>query len=185
MRDVGVRLLAALPATVGTVDVAAGTLPRHEARAWRSAANLLAGTPLARQQALTLGVLLLVLAHGMATRRRLALHLGVAVLALTALGALRGRPVRLAVVGLLLLSLVVLRDRFVARPDVRRLRLAGLVAVAVSGLVLAGGGWDLAVHRDLPRVVGRAVLAGFTPTAPHTSLGAVLAVLVAAGGIVV
>jgi lysyl-tRNA synthetase class 2 len=185
MRDVGVRLLAALPATVGTVDVAAGTLPRHEARVWRSAANLLAGTPLARQQTLTLGVLLLVLAHGMATRRRLALHLGVAVLALTALGALRGRPVRLAVVGLLLLSLVVLRDRFVARPDVRRLRLAGLVAVAVSGLVLAGGGWDLAVHRDRPRVVGRAVLAGFTPTAPHTSLGAVLAVLVAAGGIVV
>jgi lysyl-tRNA synthetase class 2 len=185
MRDVGVRLLAALPATVGTVDVAAGTLPRHEARVWRSAANMLAGTPLARQQALTLGVLLLVLAHGVATRRRLALHLGVAVLAVTALGALRGRPVRLAVVGLLLVSLVVLRDRFVTRPDGRRLRLAGLVAVVVSGLVLAGGGWDLAVRRDQPRMVGRAVLAGFTPAAPHTSLGAVLAVLVAVGGVVV
>src|SRR5437899_869047 len=106
MRDVGVRVLAALPATVGTVDVAAGSLPSHHARVCRQAAELLAGTPLARQQALTMGVMLLVLAHGVATRRWLALHLGTAALALTALVALPGHPVRLAVLGAVLVVLV-------------------------------------------------------------------------------
>jgi lysyl-tRNA synthetase class 2 len=185
MRDVGVRVLAALPATVGTVDVAAGTLPAHHAAACRHAADMLAGTPLARQQALTLGVMLLVLAHGVASRRRLALHLGTVALALTAVVALPGHPVRLTVLGAVLVALVALRDEFVTRPDARRLRLAGLVAVAVFGLVATGSGWDLAVKRDHPRAVGQAVLAGFTPRMPHTALGPVLAVLVAAGGIVV
>ncbi len=185
MRDVGVRLLAALPASVGAVDVAAATMPHHHARVYRHAANLLAGTPLARQQALTLGLMLLVLAHGIATRRRLALHLGTVMLALTALGALRGHPLRLAVLGAVLVALVALRDEFTTRPDGRRLRLAGLVGVAVFGLVLAGSGWDLAVKRDQLRAVGQAALAGFTPGAPHAGLGPLLAVLVAAGGIAV
>jgi lysyl-tRNA synthetase class 2 len=185
MRDIGVRVLAALPATVGTVDVAAGTLPRHQARVWRQAADLLAGAPLARLQALTLGLLLLVLAHGIASRRRLALHLGTAVLVLTVVIALPGHPVRLTVLGAAIVALAALRDEFITPPDSGRLRMAGLVVVGVLGLVLAGSGWDLAVKRDHPRAVGQSVLAGFTRSMPHTSLGPVLAVLVAAGGIVV
>ena len=185
MRDVGVRMLAVLPATVGTIDVAAATMPHHHARVYRHAANMLAGTPLARQQALTLGVLLLILAHGVATRRRLALHLGTATLALTALGALHGHPLRLTVLGGVMVALVALREEFTTRPDGRRLRSAGLVGVAVLGLVLAGSSWDLAVRRDQFRSVGKAALAGFTPSTPHTTLGSVLAVLVAAGGIIV
>jgi lysyl-tRNA synthetase class 2 len=185
MRDMGVRVLAAVPATVGTVDVAAGVLPHHHARVCRQAADLLAGAPLARQQALTLGVLLLVLAHGVATRRRLALHLGTAAIVLTAVIALPGHPVRLTVLGAVLVTMAALREEFTTRPDARRLRTAGLVGVGVLGLVLAGGGWDLAVKRDRPRAVGQAVLAGFSPSVPHTSLGPVLAVLVAAGGIAV
>jgi lysylphosphatidylglycerol synthetase-like protein (DUF2156 family) len=185
MRDIGVRVLAALPATVGTVDVAAGALPRHHDRVWRQAANLLAGGPLARQQALTLGLLLLVLAHGIATRRRLALHLCTAALVLTAVIALPGHPVRLTVLGAALVALAALRDQFITPPDSGRLRMAGLVGVGILGLVLAGSGWDLAVKRDHPRAVGQSVLAGFTRSVPDTALGPVLAVLVAAGGIVV
>jgi lysylphosphatidylglycerol synthetase-like protein (DUF2156 family) len=185
MRDMGVRVLAALPATVGTVDVAAAVMPHHHSRVWRQAADLMAGTPLARQQALTLGVLLLVLAHGVATRRRLALHLGTAVLVLTAIVALPGHPVRLSVLGAVLVTMVALREQFTTRPDGRRVRTAGLVGVGVLGLVVAGGGWDLAVKRDHPRAVGQAALAGFTPTVPHTTLGPVLAVLVAVGGVAV
>jgi lysyl-tRNA synthetase class 2 len=185
MRGVGVRVLAALPAAVGTVDVVAATTPHQHARVCRHAANLLAGGPLPRQQALTLGLMLLILAHGLATRRRLALHLGIAALVLAAIGAMPGRPVRVAVFGTVLVVMVALRDEFPTRPDARRLRLAAGTALAVLLVVALGSGWDVATTQDRPRAVGRAVLAGFRPDPPHTHLGPVLAVLVAAGGIAV
>ena len=160
--------------------------PHHHARACRHAADMLAGTPLARQQALTLGVMLLVLAHGVATRRRLALHLGTAALALTAVVALPGHPVRLTVLGAVLVALVALRDEFATRPDARRLRLAGLVG---GGRVRAGRRRAAAgTSRSSGTIRARSARRCWPASrrACRTpSLGPVLAVLVAAGGIVV
>src|SRR5258706_11083243 len=104
MRVVGVRLLAALPATVGTVDIVAATAPHDSGRVYRHAANLLAGGHMPRPQALTIGLVLLILAHGVATRRRLALQLAIVALVLAALGAMPSRPVRGALIGALLVA---------------------------------------------------------------------------------
>jgi lysyl-tRNA synthetase class 2 len=189
MRSVRIRVLAGIPAAVGAVNIGAAVAPHGSGRVWRHAANLLDGGRMPRPQELTIGLLMLILAHGIAGRRRLALHLAIAGLGLAAVAlavsAMPGRPVRVVLVGALLVALVALRAEFPTRPDARRLRLAGQLGSGVMILVIAGSGWDLAVDRDRPRAVGHAMLAGFTTTTtPHTSFGRALSVLVAGGGVI-
>ncbi|WP_239133849.1 phosphatidylglycerol lysyltransferase domain-containing protein [Rugosimonospora africana] len=192
MHRVRLRVLATLPATIGTVDLATATVPHHCGRICRGAANLFAGGSMPRPQALTIGLVMVILAHGFAGRRRLSLHLAVAVLALAAVRAMPGDPVRVAVLGAVIVALVAMRDQFPTRPDARRLRLAAQLGAGVLILVVAGSGWDLAVDRAHPRAVGSAMLAGFItttserpPVASHFPIDPVLSMLVAAGGVVV
>lgn len=192
MRGVRVRVLAALPATVGTVDLANATAPDRCGRICRDAASMFAGGPMPRPQALTIGLVMVILAHGFAGRRRLSLHLAMAVLALAAVRAVPGQPLRVALLGAVIVVLFALREDFPTRPDARRLRLAAQVGVGVLIVVVAGSGWDLAVDRARPRAVGGAMLAGFitttterSPVASHFPIDAVLSMLVAAGGVAV
>jgi lysyl-tRNA synthetase class 2 len=189
MGSVRIRVLAGLPAAIGAVDIGAAIAPHGSGRMWRHAADVLAGGRMPRPQELTIGLLLLILAHGIAGRRRLALHVAIAALAIgtvaLAASAMPGRPLRIALLGALLVTLVALRAEFPTRPDIRRLRLAAQLGSGVLVLVVAGSGWDLAIDRDRPRAVGHAMLAGFTTsTAPHTSFGLALSVLVAGGGVI-
>ncbi len=161
MRVVGVRVLAAFAAIAGAVDIIAAT-PVHLGHVCRVLAIFLIGQPLTRPQALILGLLLLTVAHGVAGRRRLALHAALTGLAFVLLLTVPGPPLRVAALGGLMVALVALRDQFDTRPDQRRLRLAAEVGLAVVAIVLAAGGWDLAVNREHPRAVGETVLAGLT-----------------------
>ncbi|HEY2669718.1 MAG TPA: phosphatidylglycerol lysyltransferase domain-containing protein [Rugosimonospora sp.] len=192
MQGVHVRVLAAFPAAIGVIDLATATAPHHSGRICRHAASLFAGGPMPRPQALTIGLVMVILAHGAAGRRRLSLHLAMAALALAALRAMPGRPVRVTLLGAVLIGLFALRAEFPTRPDTRRLRLAAQLGAGVLILVVAGIGWELAVDRAGPRTVGSAMLADFiTTTAPpapitaHAAVGPALSVLVAGGGVVV
>ncbi len=186
MRVYAVRVLAAAAAALGLLHLLAGTVPPHGDRPWRHAVTLVDGAPTARPQAVLFGLLMLVLAHGLAGRRRLARQLAIAGLALAGVVSLHTGPVRVAALGAALLVLVALGAEFPARPDARRLRLAGQLGVGVLGLVGAGSGWILAVDRDRPRDIGQAVLAGFNAAdIPHMGHGGTLAVLAGSGGVAV
>ncbi|HKT00533.1 MAG TPA: hypothetical protein VJT31_13445, partial [Rugosimonospora sp.] len=181
MRVVGVRLLAAFAAAAGLLDILASTPPRL-GHTYRSAAMLLSGQPLTRPQALILGLILVTVAHGVAARRRLALHVALSGLTLYLLVLVPTAPVRVVGLGALMVALVALRQQFGTPPDQRRLRLAAEVGLSVVGLVLASGGWQLVVNREGARTVGASVLGGLLadPDA-HSSQGGLLAFLVATG----
>jgi lysyl-tRNA synthetase class 2 len=185
MRVVAIRMLAGLTATLGLIDLAAATAPHHPGRACRHAAAALTGASLARPQALVFGLLLLVLAHGIAGGRRLAQQLAIGGLVLAAIAAMPGRPGRVAVLGALMVGLVALRSEFPTRPDHHRVRLAGQLGLGVLVLVALGGGWGFAVDRDRPRAVGHTLLAAFTAAPPHSRPAELLSVLVITGGVVV
>jgi lysyl-tRNA synthetase class 2 len=185
MRVVGIRVLSAFAAVAGLVDLVAAT-PQHAGRVCRAAAVFLIGQPLTRPQALILGLLLLTVAHGVAGRRRLALHAALAGLALSMFATVPGAPVRVAAMGALMVALVALRDQFGTPPDHRRLRLAAEVGLAVVALVLVSGGWDLAVNRERPRAVGETVLAGLlADPVSHSAQSSLLAFLVTTGTVTV
>jgi lysylphosphatidylglycerol synthetase-like protein (DUF2156 family) len=185
MRLVGVRVFAALAAIVGMVDLVAAT-PRHLGHVCRGVAVFLLGQPLTRPQALILGLILLTVAHGVAGRRRLALHVAVGGLAVILAATVPGPPVRVVVLGALIMALIALRDQFGTRPDQRRLRLAAEVGLAVVAIVLLRGGWDLAVNREQPGTVGATVLAGLlADPVSHSAQAGLLAFLVTTGTVTV
>src|SRR5262245_55024976 len=185
MRVVGIRLLAAFAAVLGLVDLVAAT-PSHLGHACRSFAILLIGQPLTRPQALIMGLILLTVAHGVAGRRRLALHVALGGLALVLVATVPGPPPRVAALGGLVVAVVALRDQFGTPADQRRLRLAAEVGLALVAIVLASGGWDLAINREEPRTVGQTVLAGvLADPGSHSRLGGLLSFLVAVGTVTV
>jgi lysylphosphatidylglycerol synthetase-like protein (DUF2156 family) len=185
MRIVGVRVLAGFAAVVGLVNLVAAT-PSHLGHACRTLAVFLVGQPLTRPQALILGLLLLTVAHGVAGRRRLALHAALAGLVLSLLCTVPGPPLRVATLGGLMVALVALRDQFGTPPDQRRARLAAEVGLALVGLVLASGGWDVAVDRQGPRAAGETVLASlFADPVSHSAQSSLLAFLVTTGTVTV
>jgi lysylphosphatidylglycerol synthetase-like protein (DUF2156 family) len=185
MRGVGVRMLAAFAACLGLLDVLAAT-PHQLGRACHALAVFLLGQPLTRPQALILGLLWLTVAHGVAGRRRLALHAALGGLGLTLLATLPAAPVRVAALCGLLAALIALREEFATRPDHRRLRHAAEVGLAVLAVILVNSVWELAVDRLRPGAAGEAVLAGLTadPAAPANP-GGLLTALATAGTLTV
>jgi lysyl-tRNA synthetase class 2 len=185
VRVVGVRLLAAFAAIVGVVDLVAAT-PTPVGRACRTIAAFLMGQPLTRPQALILGLILITVAHGMAGRRRVAMHAALGGLALCLAAEVPAPPLRVAALGALMLVVVALRDQFATRPDQRRVRLAAEVGLAAVALVLVSGGWDIAVNRERPRVAGETLLAGLlADPMTHSAQGSLLAFLVTTGTVTV
>lgn len=122
--------------------------PRPElAGGWRSAAG----------GRLLLAATLVLLAHGLAGRRRLAQYLALALVTVaTMITPLH--PGRLALLAAILALLLPYGDGFMVRPDPRRLRTACAVAVVAAVAVLGRGVWE-AVGRDEPvRQAARAAL---------------------------
>jgi lysylphosphatidylglycerol synthetase-like protein (DUF2156 family) len=90
-----------------------------------------------------LALLLLLLAHGLAGRRRLALQMTVALLAIAVLPPVHRRELVLPVIALLLL----LPGRYPVRPDTQRLRAATVVAGGALVVVLGRALWETGRHR--------------------------------------
>ncbi|MET9348166.1 phosphatidylglycerol lysyltransferase domain-containing protein [Streptomyces termitum] len=129
-------------ALIGAVDIAAGVFPRFRASRVHALAEVLPGTlgPLSAALSLSVGVLLLLLAHGLKRRKRRAWRAAVLLLPL---GAAAQFVWRHSVLGALLsVALLVLlhhhRDQFAALPDPRsRWRaLANFVVLGASSLAL-------------------------------------------------
>jgi lysylphosphatidylglycerol synthetase-like protein (DUF2156 family) len=90
-----------------------------------------------------LALLLLLLAHGLAGRRRLALQMTLALVIFAILPPVHRRELLLPVaVGLLLLP-----GRYPVRPDSQRLRAATMVAGGALAVVLGRGLWEAGRHR--------------------------------------
>ena len=120
MRALALRLVLGTGVLVALLDLAASAAP--PAGRLDRAAEQVAGHAVDRPQALALGLGLLVLAGGIAGRRRLAMWVSIAALALTTAAALPHRPVRAAASGTLVVVLVALHEEFATRPDGWRTR---------------------------------------------------------------
>ncbi|MGW0824333.1 phosphatidylglycerol lysyltransferase domain-containing protein [Streptomyces sp. NPDC002845] len=142
-RPEAVPVLAARACTlVGLVDIAAGVFPRFRHSRMHALAEVLPGAlgPFAAALSLSVGVLLLLLAHGLRRRKRRAWRAAVALLPA---GAIAQFTYRHSLIGVLV-SLALLapllrhRDEFTALPDPRsRWRaLANFVLVGAGSLVL-------------------------------------------------
>ncbi|MFE4594320.1 phosphatidylglycerol lysyltransferase domain-containing protein [Streptomyces laurentii] len=123
---------------IGLIDVAAGVFPRFRASRMHAVAEVLPGTlgPLSAALSLSVGILLLLLAHGLKRDKRRAWRAAVVLLPLGAVAQFAWRhSVTGAVLSLALLALLVRhRGQFAALPDPRsRWR-------AVANFVLMGAG---------------------------------------------
>ncbi|MEU4272427.1 phosphatidylglycerol lysyltransferase domain-containing protein [Streptomyces sp. NPDC026092] len=139
---------------VGLIDIAAGVFPRFRASRMHALAEVLPGTlgPLSAALSLSVGVLLLLLAHGLKRHKRRAWR---AVVVLLPLGAVAQFVWRHSVLGALLsLALLALlvrhRDQFAALPDPRsRWKALANFVLMGAGSILLG----LVIVSAHPRVV--------------------------------
>jgi lysyl-tRNA synthetase class 2 len=162
---------AALFAVSGTllVGYAASAHP-----AWLDRVTLtVCGTDPSSSHALLLGLVLLVLAHGLSRRRRVDWVLGLGLVVWSVLTeavplAVRdpGEPWRLVPLALVLVALIRARERFSVEPDTHRLRQTAAVAAASSATLLLLGGGGLFAERTrfaeplaTPRDLGRQFVA--------------------------
>ncbi|CAM5392114.1 hypothetical protein SGLAM104S_00557 [Streptomyces glaucescens] len=135
-------LVARACALVGLLDIAAGVFPRFRYSRMHALAEVLPGAlgPFAAALALSAGVLLLLLAHGLKRRKRRAWRAAVALLPAGAVAQFAYRHSVLGVVISLALLAVLLRhrDQFAALPDPRsRWRaLANFVLMSAGSLAL-------------------------------------------------
>jgi lysylphosphatidylglycerol synthetase-like protein (DUF2156 family) len=173
MRSQGARLAGRLLTAGALALIAPGLLPREPAELER----IVGGTPPVLER-LSLAVTLLVLAHGLTGRRRLAQQVTLALVGLAAL-APPYRPDRLLLLGLLALLLLSSRGWFVARPDPGRLRAACLAAVVAVAVVLGRGMWMAARHGERPGQAAHAALP-VLPAEPNPSTRAFVVVVFAA-----
>jgi len=90
-----------------------------------------------------LALLVLLLAHGLAGRRRLALQVTVGLVVVAILPPVHRRELLLPVVAALLL----LPGRYAVRPDAQRLRAATVVAGAALAVVVGRAVWETGRHR--------------------------------------
>ncbi|MFJ3667543.1 phosphatidylglycerol lysyltransferase domain-containing protein [Streptomyces sp. NPDC090106] len=135
-------LVARACAVVGLLDIAAGVFPRFRHSRMHTLAEVLPGAlgPFAAALSLSVGVLLLLLAHGLRRRKRRAWRAAVALLPAGAVAQLTYRHSLVGVlISLALLApLLIHRDQFKALPDPRsRWRaLANFVLMGAGSLVL-------------------------------------------------
>lgn len=187
-------LVATASTLVGLLDVAAGVFPRFRHSRLHALAEVLPGAlgPFAAALAISAGVLLLVLAHGLRRRKRRAWRAAVVLLPLGALAQFAYRHSILGVVIPLLLLALLLRHRneFAALPDPRSRWRAltnfllmsafsvtlGFVIVSVHLRHAVGNpsSTDLLVHvvYGLVGVEGPVQYTGHTPWTVGWSLGA-------------
>ncbi|MCK8677871.1 phosphatidylglycerol lysyltransferase domain-containing protein [Streptomyces lichenis] len=127
---------------IGLIDIAAGVFPRFRASRMHALAEVLPGTlgPLSAALAVSVGVLLLLLAHGLKRRKRRAWRAAVVLLPAGALAQFAYRHSLIGVLLPLLLLALLLRHRgeFAALPDPRsRWRaLANFVLMGAGSLML-------------------------------------------------
>ncbi|MCX5207401.1 phosphatidylglycerol lysyltransferase domain-containing protein [Streptomyces sp. NBC_00237] len=135
-------LVGAAVTLVGLLDIAAGVFPRFRHSKMHSLAEVLPGTfgPFAAAFSLTVGVLLLLLAHGLKRRKRRAWRSAVFLLPV---GAVAQYTYRHSVIGVLialalLTLLIVHRSEFAALPDPRSRwkALTNFVLMTVGSLAL-------------------------------------------------
>ncbi|MFJ2743507.1 phosphatidylglycerol lysyltransferase domain-containing protein [Streptomyces sp. NPDC087440] len=135
-------LVGAAVTIVGLLDIAAGVFPRFRHSRMHSLAEVLPGTfgPFAAAFSLTVGVLLLLLAHGLKRRKRRAWRSAVFLLPV---GAVAQYTYRHSVIGVLialalLALLIVHRSEFAALPDPRSRwkALTNFVVMLVGSLAL-------------------------------------------------
>jgi lysylphosphatidylglycerol synthetase-like protein (DUF2156 family) len=161
----GVRLVAALVAVVGIVNLLTAVHPRaHLSRL----ALPLEGAALGRTQTFVIGAFLIATARGLVTGRFAAWIGAVSVLGLAGLVAVRHRPFAVMLCGTALVLLIALKACFETRPDPSRLRQAGQVALVAIGAALIGGGWDAVANRHTPGGAGRVVIDDFSRGAPES-----------------
>jgi lysylphosphatidylglycerol synthetase-like protein (DUF2156 family) len=146
MRSWALRASAGLVATIAIADASpAGALSLGPAASLCAhVQNLVNGARLTREDGYALAALLLVLARGLAGRRRLAHHLLVGLIVAGAL-APPHRPDRLAFFAAAGAALLGLRGTCAVRPDPRRLRGAAQAGLAALAVVLLHGAWLVTV----------------------------------------
>jgi lysyl-tRNA synthetase class 2 len=116
---------------------------------------------------IALAVTLLLLARGLAGRRRVARQVALALVAIVALVP-PYRPERLFVLAVLAGLLLAYPGNYVVRPDPQRLRTAYAAAVIAVGIVVARGFWMALRHRAPARQAAHAALP-LLPIAPDRS----------------
>jgi lysylphosphatidylglycerol synthetase-like protein (DUF2156 family) len=149
MRALALPLLGAGAAVVGVVDVAAAASPSPLGLADR-AALAVGAQPLDRPQTAMLGVGALVLAYGLARRRRLAWWGAGLVLGALVLAVVRIHPVRAVALAVLLTLLVANRRDFRTAPDPGRLRVAAGAGLGLLAVAVGWGVWGRLVHGEVP-----------------------------------
>jgi lysylphosphatidylglycerol synthetase-like protein (DUF2156 family) len=138
---------------------------------------LLGGGPPAVDR-LGLAVTLLLLAHGVAGRRRLAHQAALAVLAIAALSPPH-RPDRLAILAVAALALWPYPGSYVVRPDPQRLRSACVAAAVAVAAVLGRGVWMAAWHSEPIRQAAHSALP-LLPAEPDRSTRTFVVLVLAA-----
>jgi lysyl-tRNA synthetase class 2 len=114
-----------------------------------------------------LGLLLLTVARGLTHRRRAAWIGGVVTLTFATLIVIpQHRPFSAVLCGCALLALVIMRDRFVTRPDPTRMHLAAQLSFIAIGAAVIGGTWDAVANRHSPDGMGRVVLTNLSTGSP-------------------
>ena len=173
MRSCSARLAGGLSLLVALALLAPRLVPGESSAVSRA----LGGDPHTLDR-LSLAVTLLLLAYGLAGRRRLAQQVALAVVAIAALVP-PYRPDRLLVLGVLATVLWPYRGSYLVRPDPQRLRSACVAAAVAVALVLGRGVWMAAWHSE---PVGKAAQAALPllPEAPDRSTSAFVLMVFAA-----
>jgi lysyl-tRNA synthetase class 2 len=113
-----------------------------------------------RAQMFVIGLVLLNLARGLIHRRWAAWLGSVSTLAVaTAISLPQHRPAAVVLAGGALVVLVMLRDRFVTRPDPARIRVAAVIAAGSLATATVCGAWDAVANHRAYGGAGRLVLA--------------------------
>lgn len=116
---------------------------------------------LAWRKAVVIGLALLVLAWGLAGRRRLAHQLLLVGAVAAGVLVMHRHPLLALACAAAAAALFPLRDGFPTRPDPTRVRAAAAVIIAMMALMVIEAGWHIAIDRERPGVAGHAVMAGF------------------------
>jgi hypothetical protein len=135
----------------------------------------LPGARLPALDRIPLALALVLLAHGLAGRRRLALQVTLGLVVIAVLPPVH--PAQLVVPAAA--ALLLLPGHYPVRPDPQRLRTAMLAAGAALAVVLARGVWEASWHRAPVRQAAWAALP-FPPDAPDRSTRVFVVVVLAA-----